>query len=147
MATIQAKGFDEYIRKLNTLTEKSVETMKRTIYPAAGLAANAIQAAANTVPVDDSFVKPGEMQHGIRSDEKDILVSGIGIARHENRGGSVNTRVGFTPGAATIARKVESGRSYLQKYPFIRRAVNGTRAAALAEMERQLKEEIEKIMN
>lgn len=147
MATWQVKGLDEYIRKLEKLSSESEETLKRSIYPAAGIVAQAISAATHSVPVDDRYVKKGEMQQGIRTEEKEILAAGVGIAKHRNENGFVNTHVGFTPEAARIARKIESGRSYLRKSPFVRRAVNGSKAAAEAAIKNELDVEIQKLMN
>ena len=147
MAKMTFKGLDEYIMKLEKLTSETDEVMKKALYKGAGIIADSVKGAIASVPVDDEYVRKGEMQKGIRSEEKAILPSGFGIAPFRNSGDAIETSIGFSGEAARIARKVESGTSYMQKHPFIRRAANRSRASAEAAMEKVFDEEINKIMN
>lgn len=147
MAKMTFEGLDEYILKLEKLTDNTEEAMKKALYKGAGIVADSVKAAISSVPVDDEYVPKGELREGIRSEEKAILPGGFGIARFRNEGSSITTSIGFKGKAARIAAKVENGTSYMKKFPFIRRAVNRSKASAEAAMAKVFDEEINKIMN
>lgn len=101
-----------------------------------------IKNALNDIPVQDEYVKEGEMRTGIRQEEKDAIIAAFGLSRMRTDS-SISTKAGFNPG--TKIRAVESGTSYMQKHPIVRRAVNQSKAAAEAAMSAKLQEEIMKI--
>lgn len=146
MARVQLTGFAEYIDKLDRLTDKTEGIMKQALFVGAGKIADSVRSGIGGVPVDDEYANGHDKRSGIRSDQKDELESGLGIAKMETKNGSVDTRVGFRMGAAQIARKVESGTSYMVKHPFIRQACNSARQSAIEEMKRVFEEETQKIM-
>lgn len=70
----------------------------------------------------------------------------------QNDAGYINVKIGFdgynANGVANVlmARIFESGTSKVQKHPFVRPAVNSSKARAEAEMARILDKEIKNIM-
>lgn len=146
MARMNLKGCNEFIQKLENLTMHTEPIMKKALYVGAREIRKAVAEAAAGVPVQDEYVNKNEMRTGIRAEDKAKLMEGVGVAKHRNDGGSVNTAVGFRRGTAGIARKVESGTSYMQKHPFVRRATNRARRAAEAEMKKVFEEETQKLM-
>ena len=146
MATLRLKGMDEYISRLNKLTAHTEDTMKRAVYAGADKIADAVRLSMVGIPVQDEYVNKGEMRTGVKAEDKEKIQLGLGIAKIRNESGSVNTKVGFARGVVGMARKVESGTSYMQKYPFVRRAVNKARQAAMQEMAKVFDEETKKLM-
>jgi len=112
------------------------------------------------IPVQNGFVKKGELRTGIPGQAKKGLQASYGITpmqRDEN--GFYNVKIGFDgynsiktkayPNGQPnqmIARSVESGTSFLQKHPFVAPGVRKSRKAALKKMEEIIDEETKKIM-
>ena len=79
------KGIDQYISHLSNLALESEEITKRGVYDGMKVVADAIVSSIGSI-------KPG---HGISEADIEGLRSGFGIARIENRGGTINTKSGF----------------------------------------------------
>jgi hypothetical protein len=90
--------------------------------------------------------------------EKKGLQDGFGISPMQNDSGFLNVRLGFDgyndvktrkyPNGqpnVMIARSIESGSPYRSKNPFMRRAINASKKAAIAKAEETAKKEIEKL--
>ena len=118
MAKIQMEGLDDYMKRLKDLGASVEGSIKRAVYPAAGMVIEAIK--ANT-PVDTG---------GLRNS--------AALRTFQNENGFVYTEVTFEgyderghPNPVK-ARVLESGSSTRQKHPFIRPAVNRVKAQAEA---------------
>lgn len=140
---IVGKGIDKYIADLTALATSSDEMIKRAVYPAAGMVADAVKAGIESIP--DSMLKPGQRE-GLRA--------GLGIARFRDDGGFIHVKIGmdgynsrvtrkYPKGQpnAMIARAINNGTSFSGKYPFIDRAVSSSRAKA----EKMMAEEFDKL--
>ena len=122
MATFKADGLDEYMSKLKAMGASVEGSIKRAVYPAAGMVIEAIK--ANT-PTDGAA-------NGLRDS--------AALRTFKNENGYVYTEVTFDgyderghPNPVK-ARVLESGSSTRQKHPFIRPAVNRVKAQAEALM-------------
>ena len=126
MAKIELTGMDEYIAKMNALGRDVEGIIKRAVYPAAGMLADAI---ANAAP--EGF-----------GDLKDS----VAIAKYENENGYVFTTILFDGydrnGVANDlkANVLEHGRSspkggIVGKHPFIRPTVNRIRDTLIARIQ------------
>lgn len=161
MATIQFKKGDEYIFKLNRLSESAKsKVIGPAIYDAAGIVADEIKKDLRNVPTDESRGTPDKPKLGPTQAQKDGLVDNIGIASEQtDRRGLVNVKIGFDgynnvktkmyPNGQPnqlIARSVESGSSFMKANPFVKTAAQRTRKQALDAMKKRVDEEIEKIM-
>ena len=129
MATFKADGLDEYMSKLKAMGASVEGSIKRAVYPAAGMVIEAIK--ANT-PTDGAA-------NGLRDS--------AALRTFKNENGYVYTEVTFDgyderghPNPVK-ARVLESGSSTRQKHPFIRPAVNRVKAQA----EAMIASEFEKI--
>ena len=129
MAKFEAQGLDEYMAKLKELGASVEGSIKRAVYPAAGMVIEAIK--ANT-PTDGTA-------NGLRDS--------AALRTFKNENGFVYTQVTFEgydekghPNPVK-ARVLESGSSTRQKHPFIRPAVNRVKAQA----EAMIASEFEKI--
>lgn len=118
MAKIEMQGLDEYMKKLSDLGASVEGSIKRAVYPAAGMVIEAIK--ANT-PSDGAA-------NGLRES--------AALRTFKNDNGFVYTQVTFEgyderghPNPVK-ARVLESGSSTRQKHPFIRPAVNRVKAQA-----------------
>lgn len=118
MATIKLQGMDEYVRKLTKLGDNVEGSIKRAVYPAAGMV---IEEIKNNCPVDSGDLRDS-----------------MALIHFENKDGYVYTQVVFdgydrkgVPNALK-ANVLESGSSTRQKHPFIRQAVNRVKLAAEA---------------
>lgn len=137
------KGIDKYIQNLTNLTFESEEITKRGVYDGMKVVADAIVSSIGGI-------KPG---HGISEADIEGLRSGFGIARIENRGGTINTKSGFAgknskgKRNSAVAREIESGTSYRAKQPFVGTAGRKAKAAAEQAIAQTIDDEINKRMN
>lgn len=161
MAKITFRGLDDYIRaieKLGTDTELMIE---RSIYPGAAVIADAVKAGINSLNTREDGVRygGGHKAPGPTAQEKHDLAESFGLAPMRNDAGYINTKAGFdgygshktksfpkgVPNAL-VARSCESGTSWMNKQPFMRKAVTSSRKKAEAEIAKAFDEEAKKRM-
>lgn len=116
MATIKMEGLDEYIKKLNDLGASVEGSIKRAVYPAAGMVIEAIK--ANT-PVDTGGLRDSAALRTFKNDNGYVYTQ-VTFDGYDERGHPNPVK----------ARVIESGSSTRQKHPFIRPAVNRVKLAA-----------------
>lgn len=132
------KAGDEYALKLDRVGAGSDEIAKKAVYAAAGMVADKIKS---------------NLQSTVSGEATGDLEASFGITPIDrDSNGDWNTKLGFdgydrngVPNQLK-ARALESGTSRQPKRPFVRPAVNATKARAKAEMEKIIDEEISKIM-
>lgn len=161
MATIQTKGLDELIAKMEQLTtlSKSREFVGRAIFEGAAVAKGGMLSQINSLPVQQRYAGEGEKLHGITSVQKKGLLDGFGIAKMRKDGGAYNVKLGFDGynGQKTtkwphgqpnsmIARSIVSGTSFRAKNNFVGKAVRATKEQAIEAMREEIYEQIDKIM-
>lgn len=144
MATIQFKGLDEYIVKLERLTAHSHGICKMAVWEGGKVVGDNIKSALNGIPVQDEYVPKDEMRTGVRQEDKDTIISAFGLSKMRDSGGSISTKAGFNAGSKI--RAVESGTSFMRKHPVVRQAINRSRGAAEGAMAAKLIEETQKLM-
>ena len=154
MARLTYSGAEELADKLLTLGEKGKDISKMALYDGAGVVADAVRAGVATIPT--LTTRPFD---GLTESDREDLAAGIGIAKFQEGSDEVTTAVSFNGYArrkeknfpngvplALLARSLESGSSLRQKHPFVRIAVSGAKAAAIAAMSERVNEEIKKVM-
>lgn len=153
MATIRFKGIDKYIAQLQRIGAGSEEMVKRSIYTGAGIVADSIARSMASVPTRaDHFYPKGTVQPGPTQEEKNEMMQGFGLSKMQTRNGIITVKAGFAGRSesgvtvATLARRVESGTSWMHKTPFVRSATNAAKAAAEEAMRRQFDEDLKKMM-
>lgn len=132
------KAGDEYALKLSRLATDSDEIAKKAIYGGAKIVADKIKS---------------NLQAVLSPEATGDLAGSFGVASiKRDSSGNWNTKLGFDgydrDGVANQlkARVIESGKPGQAKKPFVRHALNATKASAKAEMEKIIDEEIKKTM-
>lgn len=148
------------VKRLKKLGENTEPILKKAVYIGAGITAKAIRKRLDALPTEEfRHLKKGEMFDGVPNEQKKDITEGYGITRITmSKRGYVYAKIGFTGYGkfktkaypkgvpnALIARSIESGSSVRKKHPFVKPAVNATKAAALKAMEKVVEDEIKKI--
>lgn len=146
MAKLKFQGLEEYEAQLLKLQTVSRTCVGKAIYEGAKVVADAVKDNIESIPIDRRRVSK-QMLTGITETQKQGLRDGFGIAKIQNENGYVHVKIGFDGynGAITkkypngqpnsvIARSVNSGTSFRQRFPFVDNAVNATKAAAEQKM-------------
>ena len=158
MAKIRWKGLEEYELMLSKLEAGTEEIAGKAIYEGAKVMADAMKASIEALPVDERYVKAGEMLNGISQAQKDGLVESFGISTMQNDGGYMNVKLGFDgynsirtkafPSGqpnSLIARSVNAGTSFRQRIPFIDSTIRANKSKCEEAIRKKLDEELEKI--
>lgn len=162
MAKIAFKVSEEYEEKLAKLADRSEEVARRALYEAADIVADKIRENIVALPEEKfRYLRDGDMFKGVPKAQKELLLMNFGISPIRiERDGRLTVKLGFAEYAGEhptktyphglpaqlVAGAVESGSSVRKKHPFVRPAVNATKAAAEEAMQKVIDEEIEKIM-
>lgn len=163
MAKIEMTGLDEYMKQLESLTKDITGTLKRGVYDAADVIADAVRSQINALPaVDDIEGLIGWQQKRptvLTKKQKAGLLSGLYLAKMRTEANRVDTKLSFTgynnvktkkypqgQPNAMIAAAVESGSSAHRKTPFIRTTANKVKSQAVAAMRDTIDADIKKIM-
>ncbi len=143
------------MRILDTLKGDTSPIMKAAIYKGAALAADEIRKEIEKLPVHKSG-SPG----GVTNFERDALLAGLGISPMQFDDDFLNAKIGFDgyyddgkhPGKngkgkpiVVVARSVESGTSFSQKQPFMRRATRRIKGKVIETMSAELNEQCGRI--
>lgn len=161
MARLKISGLEEYSQKLQALKNTDA-IIKPALYDGAGILYDAVKSEIETLPTDEIWRYPSgsyPAPKGIKEKQKEGLREGLGISRMENKGGTVNTRIGFSgynnlqtkrfPGGepnALVARELVLGTSRIPRNDFVKRAIRKAKPAAKAAMVKKAEEQIEKLM-
>lgn len=147
MANIVFKSSDEYALRLSRLGKNGKDIAKKAIYKGAGMMTDKIRDNIDTIQSVHDYQKQDLKDSlgitSIEQDNKGIWNAKIGFDGY----GSVPTKK-YPKGLPNqlLARAVESGTSFRQKTPFVRRAVTSTRRKVMKIMQGEIDKETEKIM-
>lgn len=161
--TTKLKGFDDYLLLLRKLDANVVDVTNKALYEGTKIMADALKGniqsltAVNELENLKAYRKKGKMQ--LSEKQKQGLLNSMGVAPFINEGTFITSSVGFDgyneiktkkypkgQPNLLIARILESGSSYMDKTPFIRKTINRNRKTVEEEMRKVYEEEIEKIM-
>lgn len=160
---IEYKGADQYLIMLSQMQGKTRSVAGKAIYAAANIVADAIKANLRALPAVSERHNILAYKTGGKSKlsekQKQGLLDGFGIAKMEYQNGYYNVKTGFDgyndistdsypkgQPNPMIARCIENGSSYMDATPFVKPAVNKSKKAAIAEMQRVIDEEYKKMM-
>lgn len=159
MAKLKFSGLDEYVSQLKTLVTVSEVCIGRAVHDGAGVVADAMKAAIESLPIDERYVKSGNTLNGISSLQKKGLIEGFGIATLRNDNGYLNVKLGFDgyngvktkqfPSGqpnAMIARSINAGTSFRQRVPFIDNTVRQQKDACEKKMKETFDKELKKVI-
>ena len=162
MARVSFKGSQEYALRLRELEHTAAQgkVLEAAVKAGAKPVADEIRRRLDALPSDDfRKLEPGEKFTGLPVVNHLDLLDSFGLTPVDrDRNGFVHVKAGFDgygskPTKAypkgipnqLLARAAESGSSVREKTPFVRPAVNATRKEAEAEMDRVVRQELEKI--
>ena len=155
--SIQVEGLDQLMNKFNELDQKALGIAAQGLYEGAGVVADAVSGAVQGIATEPfRYAKGGQTRKP--SPEEKAIVDGAkkGVAKFRKNGVSVQTSVGMqNAGYAKLGNKIKpipqianainSGTSFMQKQPFMRKAFSKSQGAAEAAIENKIKELIDEI--
>ena len=144
--TMKDEGLVEVSRMISELGSKAAFVASHALFEGAGVMANEINSQAKMIQSEKFHyaVFPSVTNRLPSTEEKDAVVNaGAGIARFQKDGGEVQTSVGYSNAGYTtiagrvkpipqIANAINSGTSFMQKQPFVRKGVSKGKKAAVA---------------
>lgn len=142
--SIQITGMEELIRAFNKLPEKAEEVAAKALYDGAGVMADSVSQAVQGIATEPFKYAAGGRKRKPSPEEKAILSNAKkGVAKFRKNGVSVQTSVGMqnagyaelngkTKPIPLIANSINSGTSFMQKQPFMRKAFSKNNAAKAA---------------
>lgn len=159
MAKFQFDGVDELIAQYQKLQKNTEPMIGKAIYNGAGVVMKAVESAVGGISTDNRFGTSENPVTGPTTIQKLGLQYSLGIAKMRNDNGFYNVKIGFDgynnvktkrwPNGqpnAMVARSIESGTSWMQKQPFMRKAEQGSRSHCEKVMSETVDKEIQRII-
>ena len=155
--SLEVTGVEDLIQKMDKIAEKGMDCASLALYEGARVTADAVGGAVENIATDPVKYAAGGKKRKPSPEEKDVLAGAKhGVAKFRKSIANVNTSVGYqnsgygqikgkTVPVPLIANAINSGTSFMQKQPFIRKAFSQTKGAAQAAIENKLREELEKL--
>lgn len=160
MAKFQFEGVDKLVAQYKKLEGDTDKIIGKAIYKGAGIVMKQVETAVSDISTDNHFGTAENPTTGPSTIQKIGLMKALGIAKMRNDGGFRNVKIGFDgynsvktktwPNGQPnmmVARAVESGTSWMQKQPFMRKAEQAARGPCELAMAEVVEKEIQKIMN
>ena len=145
--SIQIEGMNELLKKVGKLPEVAEKISAEALYEGAGVMADAVSHAVDSIATEPFQYAAGGKKRKASPEEKAILKSAKkGVAKFRKNGVSIQTSVGMqnsgyaelagkTKPIPLIANSINSGTSFMQKQPFMRRAFSQKKSAATSAIE------------
>lgn len=159
MAKFQFEGIDELVAQFEKLSGESEEIIGKAIYNGASVVMKQVVGAVESINTDNRFGTSENPVSGPSTKQKMGLAQSLGITKMRKDGNFWNVKIGFDgyndiktkkwPNGqpnSMIARSIESGTSWMQKQPFMRRAEQSARGPCEAAMAQTVDKEIQRIM-
>lgn len=153
----QIKGLDEYAIKVRRLSQNSQAIIKKAVYNGADVVADAVKNGLRGLPVENGYGTKEKPLRGISRKQKSDLIESMGLAPMKTKDGYINTKVGwdgygsiptkkYPKGVPNqlLMRSVESGTSFREKTPVVRKSVNRARKLATKRMSETVDDELRK---
>lgn len=135
MAKFQTVGIENAIAELKQQGENWQKSAGRAVFEGARVAADEVRQQINKIPRRKRLDKDTVM--GLMPDQIRGLQDSLGIARARNTSDDeVNVLIGFDgyndrgQPNSMIARSLQAGTYFLQKYPFMTYAINASKSRA-----------------
>ena len=155
--SIQVSGLDELMNEMNQLGEKAQQIAAEGLYDGAGIVADKVSGAIKGIRTESFKYATGGRKRKPSPEEKAILEQAKhGIAKFRKTGVSVETSVGLqnagyaqlngkTKPIPQIANAINSGTSFMERQPFLRKAFSTSTGAATAAIEETIKKRFDEI--
>lgn len=154
---LKVDGMEELSKVLEELGEAAPAAAASALYEGAGLMAEEIRKGAEAIRTEPfRYTRDGTRLPS--PEEKEIvLAAGAGIAKFDKDGTEVNTSVGYrasgyadlkgkTKPVPLIVNSINSGTSFMQKQPFVRKAARSGGPKAMDKMQKSIEAAFEKII-
>ena len=159
MAKFQFEGVDKLVEQYSKLEKNTDEVIGRAIYEGAAVVMKAVEGAVDGIATDNRFGTAENPVTGPTTIQKIGLQHALGIAKMRNDNGFRNVKIGFDgynnvktkrwpqgQPNAMVARSIESGTSWMQKQPFMRKAEQSSRSQCEKVMGETVDKEIQKLI-
>ena len=174
---ISTSGMDDLLGKLQKAGDAAHDIAAVGLYEGAGVVADAISSGARSIATEPFKYAGGGTKRKPSPEEKAILnaAGAAGIAKFDKNGLSVNTAVGYNRSGyaqvnwnhmsnkartkykikgggnakpvAVIANAINSGTSFMEKQPFIRKAITKSKGVAQGAMEATIEQLVDQILD
>ena len=154
---MEVTGVADLIQKMDKIGEKGRDCASLALYEGARVTADAVGGAVQGIATEP-FKYAGSGQKRKPSPEEKAVLTGAkhGVAKFRKGVTKIDTSVGYqnsgygkikgkTVPVPLIANAINSGTSFMQKQPFIRKAFSQSKGAAQAAIENKLREELDKL--
>lgn len=154
------KELDKYVKQLETLSNQSEEMCKRAIFEGGNVVGDEMKRMITRIPVLPEKHGNEKVIRGASAKQIDGLVESMGLAPIQRYGRGLNTKVGFDgyndvvtkkypkgQPNMMIARAINAGTSFREKFPFVERAGKNSKAPAEAIMAENLQSAIDSVVN
>lgn len=154
---MKVDGMEELSKVLDELGEAAPAAAASALYEGAGLMAEEIRKGAEAIRTEPfRYTRDGTRLPS--PEEKEIvLAAGAGIAKFDKNGTEVNTSVGYRASGYAdlkgkkkpvplIVNSINSGTSFMQKQPFVRKAARSGAPKAMDKMRKSIETAFEKII-
>ena len=149
--SIQVDGLQELMKNIDNLQEKAADVAALALYDGAGVMADAVSRSVQGIDTEPFRYAFNGKKRKASPEEKAIIQDAKkGVAKFKRNAFGVSTSVGMqNAGYATlngktkpipqIANAINSGTSFMEKQPFLRKAFSQTKRAAEAAIEAGIK--------
>lgn len=149
--SIQIDGIDRLIGNIDRLPQKAADVAALALYEGAGVVADAVSKAVDGIATEKFRYAQGGRKRKPSPEEKALIASAKrGVAKFEKSIIEVNTSVGLqnagygslkgkTKPIPQIANAINSGTSFMQKQPFMRKAFSQSKGPAESAIEAGIK--------
>lgn len=149
------KNIDVLITQLADVSNVMVfqNEVKKALDKGSDVVADETRRQLNELPVDDRRKVDGE-RLGLRTIQKKAIIDSFGITPIQQKNNKINRKTGVDRGVnklgqpnVVIARRLESGTSYMKKNPVFSRSSRKARSQCLKTMEDSLNKSINDLWN
>lgn len=154
---LEVSGMDELVRKMEQLGTDAAHIAAQGLYEGAGVVADKVSSAVQGIRTEKFKYATGGKKRKPSPEEKAAIASAKhGIAKFRNTGTSVQTSVGLqnagyaqlggkTKPIPQIANAINSGTSFMEKQPFMRKAFSQSKSQAEAAIESGITKRIDEM--
>ena len=154
---MKVDGMAEISTLLDKMDKEAPKVAARALYEGAGIMADEIKKGAGLIKTAPfKYAGNGESRLPSPEEKEIVTAAAAGIAKFNKNGTEVDTSVGFrNSGYAELKGKmvpiprivnaINSGTSFMNKQPFVRKAAKAASPKALDAMRKRIEEEFEAI--
>jgi hypothetical protein len=154
---MQIEGLAGLSEQLSQLGEKSGSVASQGLYEGAGIMADEIKKGAENIQTAPFHYAVFITRQPSPEEKAAVLAAGVGIAKFDKNGAEVNTSIGYRNSGYTtingktkpipqIVNAINSGTSFMQKQPFVRKAATTGAKKAEAAITRTIEQKFNEII-